>query len=86
MISSSIKGVIILGGNGYDSLRSLFMNTPLPQVPIGGQKILNYQINDLINSGVDDIILFGSYEESQIKSYCKSASDEHHIKFEYFCF
>lgn len=84
MLSSNIKGVILIGGPYNDKIKPIIA-TPLPLFPVGGKKIINHQIQELINSGADEIILFGSYDESLISAYCKDATEEFRIKFEYIC-
>ena len=60
--------VILCGGLGT-RLRPLTYVTPKPMLPIGGQPLLEYQINYLKKFSFDQIILATGYLQEQIVRY-----------------
>lgn len=63
-----MKAVIMAGGQGT-RLRSLAADIPKPMVPILGKPILEYQIENLKENGIKDIILVIGYLGDAIKAY-----------------
>ncbi|MDO4438870.1 MAG: HAD-IIIA family hydrolase [Eubacteriales bacterium] len=63
-----MKAVIMAGGQGT-RLRSLAADIPKPMIPILGKPILEYQIENLKENGIEDIILVIGYLGDAIKNY-----------------
>lgn len=70
-----IKYAIILAGGKGERLRPLTEDRPKPMVEIGGQPILRYQIDQLIESGVEHVVISCGYKHQVIQDYFKSGED-----------
>ena len=66
--------VILCGGLGT-RLRPLTFVTPKPMLPVGGQPLLEYQINYLSKYSFDRIILATGYLQEQIVRYFSERKD-----------
>lgn len=76
-----MQAVIMAGGKGT-RLRTLNSEIPKPMFPISGKPILEYQIESLKKSGIEDIILIVGYLGKQIKDYFGDGSRWHvHINY-----
>ncbi len=64
----NMKAVIMAGGQGT-RLRSLAADIPKPMIPVLGKPILEYQIDNLKENGIKDIILVIGYLGDAIKNY-----------------
>ncbi len=63
-----MQAVIMAGGKGT-RLASVTKNIPKPMVPIAGKPLLEYQIENLKQNGVDNIILIVGYLGDVIKKH-----------------
>lgn len=63
-----MQAVIMAGGKGT-RLSSVIKNVPKPMVQIDGKPLLEYQIRNLKENGVDNIILVVGYLGDVIKNY-----------------
>lgn len=63
-----MQAVIMAGGKGT-RLASVTKNIPKPMVPINGKPLLEYQIDNLKQSGVDNAIFVVGYLGDVIKDY-----------------
>lgn len=68
-----MQAVIMAGGKGT-RLASVTPGIPKPMVPVNGRPLLEYQIENLRDFGVSDIILVVGYLGNVIKSYFKDGS------------
>lgn len=68
-----MKAVIMAGGKGT-RIRSVASEIPKSMIPILGKPILGYQIENLKNSGFQDIILVTGYLKEYIKEYFRDGS------------
>ncbi len=64
-----IKYAIILAGGKGERLRPLTNDRPKPMVEVNGKPILLYQIENLINIGVETIVLSCGYKAEVIQEY-----------------
>lgn len=63
-----MQAVIMAGGKGT-RLASITKNIPKPMVPIAGKPLLEYQIENLMENGVDNIILVVGYLGEVIREH-----------------
>lgn len=63
-----MKAVIMAGGQGT-RLRSISGDLPKPMVPVCGKPILQYQIENLKENGIEDIILVTGYLGEAVKAH-----------------
>ena len=63
-----MKAIIMAGGQGT-RLRSISEDLPKPMVPVLGKPILEYQIEELKKSGIDDIVIMTGYKAERIREY-----------------
>lgn len=63
-----MKAVIMAGGKGT-RLATIKSDIPKPMFPILGRPILEYQIESLKRSGIDDITLIVGYLKEAVKNY-----------------
>ena len=63
-----MKAVIMAGGQGT-RIRSVASDIPKPMIPVMGKPVLEYQIENLVGSGIRDIILVTGYLSSCITEY-----------------
>lgn len=68
-----MQAVIMAGGKGT-RLSSVLKDIPKPMVPIMGKPLLEYQIENLRDSGVTDIMLVVGHLGSVIQDYFKDGS------------
>ncbi|MBI4167754.1 MAG: HAD-IIIA family hydrolase [Candidatus Aenigmarchaeota archaeon] len=64
----NVKVVILAGGKG-ERLRPLTLDTPKPLIKIDGKPILEHQIQNLRNCGINKIVLCTSYLSEKVKEY-----------------
>lgn len=76
-----IEAVLMAGGKG-SRLRPLTLETPKPLLKVGGKPIIEYNIDRLIEFGVEKIYISVNYLKDQIKSYFGDGSSKG-IKIEY---
>lgn len=69
-----MQAVIMAGGKGT-RLASVTKNIPKPMVPIAGKPLLEYQIENLKQNGVDNVILVVGYLGDVIKKHFGDGSD-----------
>ena len=69
------KSAIILCGGLGTRLRPLTYVTPKPMLPIGGQPLLEYQINYLRRYSFDRVVLATGYLQEQIVRYFSESND-----------
>lgn len=77
-----MQAVIMAGGKGT-RLAAVTRNIPKPMVPIEGKPLLEYQIANLKESGVDNIILIVGHLGDVIRNHFKDGS-EFGVKINYF--
>ena len=65
-----MKAVIMAGGQGT-RLQKMNRAIPKPMFPVNGKPIIEFQIESLKKSGLDDIIVVTGYLGDVIKDYCK---------------
>ncbi len=70
---SAIKGLILAAGKGK-RLRPLTERRPKPLVPICGRPILQYNIENLRDAGVRDIIVVVNHDGPQIKEHFRDGA------------
>ncbi len=63
-----MQAVIMAGGKGT-RLASVTKNIPKPMVPVGGKPLLEYQIENLKENGIRDVILIVGYLGEVIRDY-----------------
>lgn len=68
--------VIIMAGGIGERLKPLTDNVPKPLLRVGDKPILEYNIDQLISYGADDIWISLRYLGEQIKEYFKNGSDK----------
>lgn len=61
-----MRAMILAAGRG-ERLRPLTDNTPKPLLQVGGKPLIEYHIENLVNSGVREIVINLSYKGSQIR-------------------
>lgn len=66
-----IDAVLMAGGKGM-RLRPLTENTPKPLLPVGDKVIIDYNIDNLIKYGIDNINITVNYLAAQIKDHFAS--------------
>jgi len=69
------KSAIILCGGLGTRLRPLTYVTPKPMLPIGGQPLLEYQINYLKKYSFDSVVLATGYLQEQIVRYFSESNN-----------
>ncbi len=69
-----MDALILAGGRG-ERLRPITDDIPKPMIKICGKPILEYQVNQLKNIGIDNIILLVSYKSDIIYNYFKNGDD-----------
>jgi histidinol-phosphate phosphatase family protein len=77
-----MQAVIMAGGKGT-RLASVTKNIPKPMVPINGKPLLEYQIDNLKQSGVDNAIFVVGYLGDVIKDYFGNG-EKFGVKISYF--
>jgi HAD superfamily hydrolase (TIGR01450 family) len=70
----NMKAVILAAGKGA-RLNSITQKKPKCLINIGGESILERQINAYSNAGIKDIIIVGGYKIKMIKDCCKKFSN-----------
>ncbi|MDL2302299.1 HAD-IIIA family hydrolase [Lachnospiraceae bacterium OttesenSCG-928-D06] len=78
-----MKAVIMAGGKGT-RLASVLADVPKPMVPIAGKPLLEYQIENLRDCGVTDVIIVIGHKGQVIKEYFKDGK-KFSINIMYFC-
>lgn len=68
-----MRAVILAGGLGT-RIRELFPDQPKPLVPLCGRPFLEWQIEMLVEQGIDDIVLCVGYRAEQIMSHFEDGS------------
>lgn len=63
-----IDAVLMAGGRG-ERLRPMTIDTPKPLLQIGGKAIIDYNVDELIRNGVDNIFVTVNYLHEQIESH-----------------
>lgn len=66
-----IDAVLMAGGKGV-RLRPLTEKTPKPLLPVGGKPIIDYNVESLINYGIDHIFVTINYLKEQLKDHFKN--------------
>lgn len=65
------NGVILVGGKGT-RLKNLLKGKPKPLVPILGIPLLEYQVNTLIDNGVETIYFLADYKSELIEQFIET--------------
>jgi D,D-heptose 1,7-bisphosphate phosphatase len=68
-----MKTVIMAGGRGT-RIAGVFSDIPKPMIPLCGKPILEHQINNLVHSGLTDILIITGFLGDTIQSYFKDGS------------
>lgn len=68
-----MKAVLLAAGLGQ-RLKPITNSIPKPMIPIAGKPFLEYVINDIVNTGFDEICLVIGYHGDQIKNYFGNGS------------
>ena len=66
-----MKAIIMAGGKGT-RINSLFPDIPKPMIPINGKPILQWQIENLKQNRITDIIIITGYKGDIIQNYFKN--------------
>jgi dTDP-glucose pyrophosphorylase len=74
-----VDAVLMAGGKGM-RLRPLTENTPKPLLPIGEKAIIDYNIDNLISYGIDNINVTVNYLAEQIKEHFMLPHNDVQIK------
>ena len=74
-----VDAVMMAGGKG-ERLRPLTLETPKPLLKVAGKPIIDYNIENLINSGIDHINVTVNYLAEQIEEHFKKPVNEVQIK------
>jgi len=68
-----MKAVIMAGGKGT-RIASMRSDIPKPMIPVEGKPVLQYEIENLVENGITDIILVVGHLGDAIKDYFKNGS------------
>lgn len=63
-----LDAVIMAGGRG-ERLRPLTLDTPKPLLQVGGKAIIDYNVDELIANGIDNIYVTVNYLKEQIEEH-----------------
>jgi glucose-1-phosphate thymidylyltransferase len=66
-----MKAIIPLAGKGT-RLRPLTHHTPKPLLKVGGRPVLSYLLDDVIASGVDEMVLVVGYLQNVMRDFIRS--------------
>lgn len=77
-----MKALILVGGFGT-RLRPLTVSLPKPLVPFCGRPMVEWQIESLVNIGVNKIVLAIGYKEKLMKEFIEKMKKKY--KIEIFC-
>ncbi|MDX8379738.1 MAG: NDP-sugar synthase [Gallionella sp.] len=66
-----IKGMILAAGQGT-RVRPLTKNLPKPMIPILGKPVMEYLVEHLVESGIDEIMVNVAYQHWKIENYFES--------------
>lgn len=69
-----MKAIILSAGEGT-RMRPLTITKPKPMLPVAGKPIIQYNIEALRDSGVNEILLIVNYKEDIVKSYFGNGLD-----------
>ena len=75
-----MKDVIPCAGVGQ-RLKPLSLAVPKELLPIGIKPAIDYHVQDLVNSGIDQIIIITNNSKPQIRSYLEYVSPDYHFTF-----
>jgi NDP-sugar pyrophosphorylase family protein len=70
---TDMKAVILAGGLG-ERLRPFTQAIPKPLLPIGEQSLLELQISNLVDHGVDEVFVATNYKSNYIKNFIGDGS------------
>lgn len=70
-----IKSAIILAGGKGERLRPYTNDRPKPMVEIGGKPIFQYQLDQMREEGIDEIVFACSYQKENLKKYLNDGKD-----------
>lgn len=74
-----IDAVLMAGGKG-ERLRPLTLNIPKPLLKVGGKAIIDYNIDNLMHCGIDNINVTVNYLAEQIEEHFSTEKDGIQIK------
>lgn len=74
-----VDAVLMAGGKG-ERLRPLTLETPKPLLKVAGKPIIDYNIDNLINSGINHINVTVNYLADQIEEHFAKAVNEVQVK------
>lgn len=69
-----IKSAIILAGGKGERLRPFTNDRPKPMVEVGGKPILAYQLSQLKNAGIEEVVFACSYQREVLQKHLDSGS------------
>ncbi|MCM1518940.1 MAG: sugar phosphate nucleotidyltransferase [Pseudoflavonifractor sp.] len=69
-----IRAILMAGGRG-ERLRPLTIDTPKPLLKIGGKPIIDYNVEALVNCGVEDIFVTTNYLAGQLDAHFATPVD-----------
>lgn len=68
----TVEHAIVLAGGEGQRLRPYTNDKPKPMVEVGGKPILAYQIAQLTNAGIKEIVFACSYKREALQDHIKS--------------
>lgn len=74
-----VDAVMMAGGKG-ERLRPLTLETPKPLLKVAGKPIIDYNIENLINSGINHINVTVNYLAEQIEAHFENPVNDVHVK------